>query len=803
MDADTTSTPKDEKGSQTDSIAELLNALASERIDNESVNHAYAAAYTLARSGAAGIEALAHVLRDWGDYGPFALHATIQALGASANALAARLLLRVVPMPPADGNFGVEHLRAQSALENLGAGGASVLADLVTTPGLPSSIIRTAAQILGSTGDEKTALGPLIAALGNRDDQNIAIGGAVGLGKLKSAAAIPALIAVLGEARPLRSIGAQGNLYTSVQGALRQIGELAIPALLQAVSSGSAVLRQRAAWTLSWMADHAQACNGLRALLEDTNAEVRAAAVSAMLNHGDPEDLPALERISREDQDAWLLGSSLAEQAQNAIISIKSRFYDRLRPPTLDDEAQAMEGFYPNWYDETPRTTASEVDRLVKDLTADNWDGEDQEPPDHAANWDEEDQERAEQAAYSLVLQGTPGLRALTAVACNRDLGWNIRATALDALAETKDEATALQPLLEALHDPEPWLSRRATSALGTLRSAAAIPHLIEALDDSSVAIYDQGAQNALVCIGQASIPALLHVLAHGPESKHKAVLQTLREMSADPRVAEAFVGALGDPDPVMRKLAIEAIAFPHEPSESESDSVRSDPAAVRDLQPLLDDPDKSVRDTAWRGLLAIGGPDDSVLLERVSRYTTTTDDAGHGRAGLATLPASDDSQAEIASHLRLLAKGATGMADARAVWQAAHALRRLGPPGINALIAILRDTDLYRHSSRVWAIDALGASGSANAVAPLLDILQGAGATLPIKKEVAAYDFLQLGEERGQFAHQLRAGYALARLGTPGLDALKAVMQNPATPAQVRWAADDALGNPHAGLRG
>jgi HEAT repeat protein len=769
MGVDTTSPHGEQDDSQDNVIARMLSVLASETEGKDDIQRAYAAAHDLARRGDAGVEVLCDIVLNWGDYGPSALSATIEGLESSKNPKAAALLRRVVVLPPAAGLY-VEHLRALYALGHLGEAGARVLAEILQDPILASKA-RDAGWVLGSTGNEEIALEPLVAALSRHDSPLVAMDAANGLGKLKSLAAIPALITAMAEDIPI------GN---SAQQALHEIGEAAIPALIQALSNRPDVIRRRAAWILSWRAQNAQAFEALRAVLEDADAEVREAAIWAMHHHGGSDVLPVLEHMRAKSQENSENFDPLSEEIQDAIRAIKARIDDEIEPPVLDDEARAMEGFVPGWDVEASRTTASEIDRLLGELTADIT--------------DQEDRDRAQETAYSLLLQEPQGVTALIAVARNGDLDSDIRVAALDTLATSDDKATVLPPLLEALHNPELWLAMRAAYALGALGATAAIPDLVEMLIDDDA--YSEGAKIALVHIGQASIPAILDVLAHGPEGKRRAATATLREMSADPRVAEAFVVALHDPDPAIRKLAIEGIAFPHdgwapphETSRTWSDSVRSDPIAAKAIQPLLDDPDASVQEAARRGLRAVGGQDDASLLERASRHARQGKDGSSSNSDPGQPTVSSGFPQDVVPHLRLLAQGATSMVDARGVWLAAQALGHLGAPGIDALIAVLRDPDLYSHSSRIWAIDALGASGETHALSPLMDILRRAEGSYGMPNiTVSPYE---------QANEALRAAYALARLGAPGMAALHGAIADPHVTTLAQRAAEDALRHP------
>jgi HEAT repeat protein len=281
-----------------------------------------------------------------------------------------------------------------------------------------------------------------------------------------------------------------------------------------------------------------------------------------------------------------------------------------------------------------------------------------------------------------------------------------------------------------------------------------------------------------------------VEALTSGPDGTREAVARMLRDVSADPRVAAALVAALDDPNPAVRASAIEGIASPHnrwvDPESAEfqkrftwsSNDFREDPVAARVLLPLLDDPSEVVRSAAWIGLREVGGPDDDALLARAARFGCQVHAGEQGR--------------EIAGHLRLLARGAGKDKAVQDVWRVARVLARLGAVGIAALHAVLGDAAQYPDHSRVWAIDALGASGDAHAVHPLVETLRGA---LPPDPSILA-DFDIPPDERAavHFEAEQRAAHALVRLGDAGVAALESVSRDDDISPKTRRAAADAL---------
>ncbi|HLJ81439.1 MAG TPA: HEAT repeat domain-containing protein, partial [Ktedonobacterales bacterium] len=539
MGTDRPTTPGDGYAPDDDAIARLLHVLATDDYGPAGYARAYAAAQALAQRGAPGIAALAEVLRTWGEYGPMAPMACIEALGNSGDPRAAAPLRDVLRLPPADGLFG-EALRASNALARLGKAGSAALADVVATPGLPSDSSLSAAPALASSGDTEVALAPLLAALSrHREDPLAAMAAAKGLGTLRSPEAVPALIAVLGERPPV------GN---NAQNALYHIGEAAIPALLQAVfdpqdgADQPEAIRRAAAWTLSGLAEHPAALDGLVPALDDADPEVCAAAICAQSAHGGLEALPTLERIHQQAKDVSP-DDRLAYLAYEAIRAIREREREAEadKEESLaveDDNAPSHEA--PEGSDELPTDDLARLREIV------------------LADWEDVTKfDRAEEAAHALARLGKAGLEVLVSIACDSSRDGHVRAAALDGLGGSGNVATALVPLLAVLHDRrDAWLAQRAAAALGALGTPDAIPDLIEALTDQDL-YFQGGPVTGLVRIGKPAIAPVAEALTAGPQSQHQSAARVLRELSADPEAAQALVAALADPDPQVREQAI------------------------------------------------------------------------------------------------------------------------------------------------------------------------------------------------------------------------------------------------------
>jgi HEAT repeat protein len=257
-------------------------------------------------------------------------------------------------------NSGDAKYAAQD-LARLGTSGLAALTSLLSDSTADTEARQWAALALGDSHDEAVALGPLVTALHNMDGERyVAYTAALALGRLGTAAAAAALVAVLD--------GPRGVYSGAPLFALRQIGAPAFPALLRALETGSdlqrrwaadllgdlsesrafealiaalrdpyAPVRREAADALGVLGD-ARAEPALLALLADTSPDIRAAAAGALGRCGGAEAVPALERLRAEDHetaevDDW--EEPVSETAAWALDQIAARL---ATPRTADEE---------------------------------------------------------------------------------------------------------------------------------------------------------------------------------------------------------------------------------------------------------------------------------------------------------------------------------------------------------------------------------------------------------------------------------------------------------------------------------
>jgi HEAT repeat protein/energy-coupling factor transporter ATP-binding protein EcfA2 len=208
--------------------------------------------------------------------------------------------------------------------------GVSAVEPLIAVLSHSDEYVRAqAAQALGEIGDVRA----VEALIGILQDSNVAVrrDAAEALGKIGNAHAVEALIVALSDphedvrkssAKALGKIGdsrAIGPLITllhdkeaggEAKDALAKIGKPAVDALITVLSDSDELVRCRVIDALGKIGD-ARAVEPLLTLLHDPNRDVRLRSADALGNIGDPRVLPELERLSREDQSAFVEATAL------------------------------------------------------------------------------------------------------------------------------------------------------------------------------------------------------------------------------------------------------------------------------------------------------------------------------------------------------------------------------------------------------------------------------------------------------------------------------------------------------------
>ena len=153
-------------------------------------------------------------------------------------------------------------------------------------------------------------------------------------------------------------------------------------------------------------------------------------------------------------------------------------------------------------------------------------------------------------------------------IPCLKDQRWRVREQAAKALGNLKDPQ-AVQGLIIACRDRDGAVKSAAAEALGKIGEAKAVPALVKLFKDTSK-IARETAGTALVHIGEASVDALLQSLQDPHFVVRCHAVRALGGMTTDyqigrawvkePRVVEALVACLKDPDRAVREDATIAL---------------------------------------------------------------------------------------------------------------------------------------------------------------------------------------------------------------------------------------------------
>jgi len=372
-----------------------------------------------------------------------------------------------------------------------------------------------------------------------------------------------------------------------------------------------------------------------------------------------------------------------------------------------------------------------------------------------------------------------------------------MREYAADALAKFQDRR-ALEPLIAALRDPDPKVRRNAAFGLGGLKDSLAVEPLIALLNDpdqsvcTSVAtalesIHDPRAIAPLVSamanfafasfelgeFGTAAVDPLISALHDKDPGVRRGAADALSRLP-DPRVFQALYAALQDPDLEVRESALLSLSVRANPHREEpvlaafkdpnpatrraatqtASDVKTAPIADA-LIAALSDPDRSVR-LAAAVALGQGKFDDPRAVRPLIAVLSEPGSDLHFSA-LQTLASIHD--ARVTDELLALARGApsdqrqqVGATDQESAMQQLGKLH--DPRVVDFLIEALQSDD---SGVRITAADQLGKLRDPRAVSALLAAL---------KKE----------------PWNSAAATALGRIGAPAVDALIALLQDPAT---------------------
>jgi HEAT repeat protein len=427
-----------------------------------------------------------------------------------------------------------------------------------------------------------------------RDQQARRRGAAWALGEIQEPAAVPSLIDALRDK--------DESVRKEADYALARIGQAALPSLLKKLHEKDPDLRAAIIKVLGRIGDP-RAVPDLVACLPDTswphNEDVRVCDLAAI----------ALEHISSEDAQAAI--DTWREQVR--VAAANSEWHARVRAG-----AQSA-----------PTTKA--VDQLLQDLKNEEWStrrdavrllgesGDDAAIPHILSTLKDSDSQVRWMAVKTLdQFQGEAVIKGLLEAMRDEDhLTYDAAAIAL-----SKRGDTAVAGLIEALSDTNINVRGNAAEALGNIGSEAAIPHLVDALDDTErpqwedIRICDIAAA-ALGKIGtKQSLLALekwQQTSPHAPQIETKplgeytSLLQldyAYAQIETDPRynALVKFLDTLQESEWQDRRKAVESL-------QEYAGTLRNAPdsEAIAKLASALHDDETLVRWTAAEALATIG----------------------------------------------------------------------------------------------------------------------------------------------------------------------------------------------------
>jgi HEAT repeat protein len=379
------------------------------------------------------------------------------------------------PMPPASKSAA----SAVGRLEKLTGRKAS-------TPGAPQLdspdwTARSEALRALKGADAASAVPALIRALADSENQ-VRIAAVETLAAFDTPEAVAALVAALNDRDYL--------VCDAVSEALKRVGEPAV--------------------------------DGLIALLESDNPNVRGAAVEILGALADARAVPALIARLFDSDYPWMSEDPISENAARALLAINTyeardavHAWRRTNPAAPANHVEGPQE--PDLSEHGPGERPAQrrlIFRLLDDL--------------HHPDWQTRQQAAKSLREYARMLRGTEDpelLRRLTTALADPD--WVVRWAAAEALAWVRDRG-AVPALVETLNDPN-WTVRVAVvRALGELRDGGAAPDVMVLTEDKKNLVRE------------AAVEAL--------------------GLMADPRALPALERAVTDPEPFVRLAAVESL---------------------------------------------------------------------------------------------------------------------------------------------------------------------------------------------------------------------------------------------------
>jgi HEAT repeat protein/WD40 repeat protein len=281
------------------------------------------------------------------------------------------------------------------------------------------------------------------------------------------------------------------------------------------------------------------------------------------------------------------------------------------------------------------------------------------------------------------------------------------RTDAVRALSKVGSKTSALQPLSDALRDPDTSVRLEAATALGQF-GPDAVPALAKALKDSDE-LLRRDVCGALAAIGpeaKAAVPALVGALKDPSPIVRLAAVRALGEIGQwTKEVVDALAAILRDKNAMIRAAAVTALGETGKPG-------------VASLQEALTDENAGVRNEA-AFMLGQLGPEAKPAIVPLRRLLKDTEPGVRIGAACALARISPE---DTKSSVALLVDGLKDAKNFRLLGGITSALGRIGPQAkaaVPALIELLREggPDL-----KPLAAEALGCIGpEAKLAVPLL----------------------------------------------------------------------------------
>ncbi len=378
--------------------------------------------------------------------------------------------------------------------------------------------------------------------------------------------------------------------------ALENVGEPAVPSLIEATHDWDREVREIAAQTLGTIRSHKSIARLTEILLDEQNT-VRKAAVKALAIIADLESIPNI--ISQSLRDEYMDVRRTAAEMLTKIANAK------VIPEllvALHDEDTEVRKFT---VQALGRIGDDTVEALVSIIQSN-------------------DVDVRKTAAEALAKIGTPlvitEMRKLL-----ENESEDMRRTSLSVLDKVQDQSALLPLYLVALKDRANDLRKAATKALGKIGNTAAIPELLKALKDDDWSVR-AGAATALGLIkDKTAIAELSIVLQDNSPEARQAAAESLGEIGDDMAI-DTLVKALTDISADVRRAVVEALgkignkqivpylfSALHDSDESvrrDTISILSllkDSSSVIELTKALHDPVEMVRSAAADALGELG----------------------------------------------------------------------------------------------------------------------------------------------------------------------------------------------------